>query len=43
VRVRELISHRFAIERAGEAFALALRPAAGTLKVVLRTDGGAAR
>ncbi len=43
VRVRELVSHRFPIERAGEAFALALRPAAGTLKVVLRTNGGDAR
>jgi len=43
VRVRELISHRFPIERAGEAFALAFEPGPGTLKVVLRMDGEAAR
>ncbi len=42
VRVRELVSHRFPIDRATEAFALALRPATGTLKVVLRMDGGGA-
>lgn len=36
VRVRELVSHRFPIARAEEAFALALSPAPGTLKVVLQ-------
>jgi L-iditol 2-dehydrogenase len=35
IRVRELVSHRLPIERAVEAFALAARPGAGTLKVVL--------
>ena len=43
VRVRELVSHRFAMARAGEAFALALRPAPGTLKVVLQMTGGDGR
>jgi L-iditol 2-dehydrogenase len=43
VRVRELISHRFPIERAAEAFALAFEPGPDTLKVVLRMDGEAAR
>jgi len=36
VRVRELVSHRFPVSQAEEAFALALAPAAGTLKVVLQ-------
>jgi L-iditol 2-dehydrogenase len=36
VRVRELISHRFPIERAAQAFSLAARAAPGTLKVILR-------
>ncbi len=35
VRVRELVTHRFPVERAGEAFAVAARPAPGVLKVVL--------
>jgi L-iditol 2-dehydrogenase len=35
VRVRELVSHRFPLERAKEAFALAARPGPGVLKVVL--------
>ena len=39
VRVRELVSHRLPVERAGEAFALAARPAPGTLKVLLHTAG----
>ena len=39
VRVRELISHRFAIADAEQAFALALQPAPGTLKVVLQMGG----
>jgi L-iditol 2-dehydrogenase len=39
VRVRELVSHRLPIDRAGEAFALAARPAPGTLKVLLHTGG----
>jgi L-iditol 2-dehydrogenase len=43
VRVRELVSHRFPVGRADEAFALALRPAPGTLKVVLQTTGGESR
>lgn len=38
VRVRELISHRLPMERAAEAFELALRPGPGTLKVVLQMD-----
>jgi L-iditol 2-dehydrogenase len=42
VRVRELVSHRFPVERAAEAFALALRPSPGTLKVVLQMADGAA-
>jgi len=37
--VRELVSHRLPIERAGEAFALASRPGPGTLKVVLEMAG----
>jgi L-iditol 2-dehydrogenase len=36
VRVRELVTHRFPIERAPEAFALAARPSPGVLKVVLQ-------
>jgi L-iditol 2-dehydrogenase len=39
VRVREIVSHRLPIDRAGEAFALATRPGPGTLKVVLRMNG----
>jgi threonine dehydrogenase-like Zn-dependent dehydrogenase len=39
VRVRELVSHRLPVERAPEAFALAMRPAPGTLKVVLQMTG----
>lgn len=40
VRVREMVSHRLPMARALEAFALAQRPAADTLKVVLQmTDG----
>jgi L-iditol 2-dehydrogenase len=35
LRVRELVTHRFPLERAAEAFALAARPGAGVLKVVL--------
>jgi threonine dehydrogenase-like Zn-dependent dehydrogenase len=42
VRVRELISHRFDIADGAAAFALALQPAAGTLKVVLQMDGAGA-
>jgi threonine dehydrogenase-like Zn-dependent dehydrogenase len=43
VRVREIVSHRLPIDRAEEAFALAMSPGPGTLKVVLQTtgDGGA--
>jgi L-iditol 2-dehydrogenase len=40
VRVRELVSHRVPIARAAEAFALALRPSPGTLKVVLEMGNG---
>jgi L-iditol 2-dehydrogenase len=39
VRVRELVSHRLPMDRALEAFALAARPAPGTLKVVLQMTG----
>ena len=35
VRVRELVTHRFPLERAPEAFALAARPGRGVLKVLL--------
>lgn len=35
VRVRELVTHRFPLEQAAEAFALAARPGPGVLKVVL--------
>jgi L-iditol 2-dehydrogenase len=41
IRVRELVSHRLPFERALEAFDLALRPAPGTLKVVVERDGEA--
>ncbi len=40
VRVRELVSHRLPMERALEAFAIALHPAAGTRKVVLQMTAG---
>ena len=40
VRVRELVSHRLPMERALEAFALAMRPGPGTLKVVLHMGSG---
>jgi len=40
IRVRELVSHRFPIERAAEAFALAAQPAPGTLKVLLDMGPG---
>jgi L-iditol 2-dehydrogenase len=40
VRVRELVSHRLPMERAVEAFALALDPRPGTLKVVLCPGAG---
>ena len=39
VRVRELVSHRLPIDRAPEAFALAMRPGPETLKVVLHMTG----
>jgi threonine dehydrogenase-like Zn-dependent dehydrogenase len=35
VRVRELVTHRFPLERAAEAVEVASRPAAGVLKVVV--------
>lgn len=38
VRVRELVTHRFPLERASEAFALASRPASGVMKVVLHVQ-----
>ena len=40
VRVRELVSHRLPVERAPEAFSLAMRPGPGTLKVVLDMGSG---
>jgi L-iditol 2-dehydrogenase len=40
VRVRELVSHLLPMGRALEAFALARRPVAGTLKVVLAGGAG---
>jgi len=44
VRVREIVSHRLPIDRAAEAFALAMKPGPQTLKVVLRRAGeGAGR
>jgi L-iditol 2-dehydrogenase len=39
VRVRELVSHRLPMERALEAFQIALHPSAGTRKVVLQMPG----
>jgi L-iditol 2-dehydrogenase len=39
VRVRELVSHLLPMERAIEAFSLAMRPGPGTLKVVLEMAG----
>ena len=38
VRVRELITHRFALDEAPQAFDLAARPGPGVLKVMLRPD-----
>ena len=43
IRVRELVTHRFPLERAPEAFALAARPGPGVLKVVLEPHGIGAR
>jgi L-iditol 2-dehydrogenase len=43
LRVRELVTHRFPLERAPEAFALAARPERGTLKVVLEPHGTGSR
>ena len=43
IQVRPLVTHRFPIEEAPAAVALAARPAPGVLKVVVRMDGGAAR
>jgi len=43
VRVRELVSHRLPMERAGEAFALAQEPRPGTLKVILCPGAGGER
>jgi L-iditol 2-dehydrogenase len=43
VRVRELVTHRFPLERAPEAVALASRPAPGVLKVVLQDAGETTR
>jgi L-iditol 2-dehydrogenase len=40
VRVRSLVSHRLPMERALEAFQIALRPAPGTRKVVLQGSAG---
>jgi L-iditol 2-dehydrogenase len=40
IRVRELVSHRLPFERALEAFGLARRPGAGTLKVVIERESG---
>ena len=39
LRVREIVSHRLPIERAAEAFALAMRPGPQTLKIVLQMTG----
>jgi L-iditol 2-dehydrogenase len=36
VRVREIVSHRLPIDRAAEAFALAMQPGPQTLKIVLQ-------
>jgi threonine dehydrogenase-like Zn-dependent dehydrogenase len=41
IKVRELVSHRLPLERAREAFALAMRPGPGTLKVMLDMTQGA--
>jgi threonine dehydrogenase-like Zn-dependent dehydrogenase len=41
VRVAEIISHRLPVARATEAFALAMRPSPGTLKVILEGQGAA--
>jgi L-iditol 2-dehydrogenase len=41
VRVRELVTHRFPIEEAEAAVALAARPAPGVLKVMLEATPGA--
>jgi L-iditol 2-dehydrogenase len=43
LRVRELITRRFPLDRAKEAFALAARPERDTLKVVLEPHGMGAR
>jgi L-iditol 2-dehydrogenase len=43
VRVRELVTHRFPLDRATDAFALAARPERGTLKVVLEPNAVGAR
>jgi L-iditol 2-dehydrogenase len=43
VRVRELVTHRFPLERASEAVALAARPVPGVLKVVLQQAGDTTR
>jgi len=40
VRVRELITHRFPIEEAPAALALAARPAPGVLKVIVQASPG---
>jgi L-iditol 2-dehydrogenase len=42
IQVRPLVTHRFPIEEAPAAVALASRPAPGVLKVVVRMDGGTA-
>jgi threonine dehydrogenase-like Zn-dependent dehydrogenase len=43
VRVRELVTHRFPLGKAREAFRLAARPDPGVLKVVLEPQGDGAR
>jgi L-iditol 2-dehydrogenase len=43
VRVRELVTHRFPLDRAADAFALAARPEPGTLKVILEPHAIGAR
>ncbi len=40
IRVRELVTHRFALERAPEALAFASHPAPGLLKVMVEMGGG---
>jgi L-iditol 2-dehydrogenase len=40
IRVRELVTHRFPLERTPDALDLASRPAPGVLKVVLQVHGG---